>query len=54
MAYYKFTKAILNGDPIDVYNNNMKRDLPTSMILLRGCSSYGIKRRRPMKINIYS
>jgi UDP-glucuronate 4-epimerase len=27
MAYYKFTKAILNGDPIDVYNNgNMKRD----------------------------
>ena len=21
MAYYKFTKAILNGDPIDVYNN---------------------------------
>ena len=27
MAYYKFTKAILNGDPIDVYNNGeMKRD----------------------------
>lgn len=27
MAYYKFTKAILNGDPIDVYNNgDMKRD----------------------------
>ena len=27
MAYYKFTKAILNGNPIDVYNNgNMKRD----------------------------
>ena len=27
MAYYKFTKAILNGDPIDVFNNgNMKRD----------------------------
>ena len=27
MAYYKFTKAILDGDPIDVYNNGeMKRD----------------------------
>lgn len=27
MAYYKFTKAILNGDPIDVYNHGMmKRD----------------------------
>ena len=27
MAYYKFTKAILNGDPIKVYNNgDMKRD----------------------------
>ena len=27
MAYYKFTKAILNDDPIDVYNNGiMKRD----------------------------
>mgnify|MGYP005677909205 CR=1 FL=1 len=27
MAYYKFTKAILSGEPIDVYNNgNMKRD----------------------------
>jgi UDP-glucuronate 4-epimerase len=27
MAYYKFTKAILNGKPIDVYNNgNMNRD----------------------------
>jgi UDP-glucuronate 4-epimerase len=27
MAYYKFTKAILNGDTIDVYNNGfMKRD----------------------------
>jgi UDP-glucuronate 4-epimerase len=27
MAYYKFTKAILNGDTIDVYNNgDMKRD----------------------------
>ena len=27
MAYYKFTKAIDNGDTIDVYNNgNMKRD----------------------------
>ena len=26
MAYYKFTKAIMNGDPIDVYNNgDMKR-----------------------------
>lgn len=28
MALFKFTKAILNGDPIDVYNNgNMSRDL---------------------------
>lgn len=27
MAYYKFTRAILNGEPIDVYNNgHMKRD----------------------------
>ena len=27
MAYYKFTKAILNGDPINVFNNgDMKRD----------------------------
>lgn len=27
MAYYNFTKAILNGEPIDVYNNGvMKRD----------------------------
>lgn len=27
MAYYKFTEAILNGDPIDVYNSGeMKRD----------------------------
>lgn len=27
MAYYKFTKAILDGDPIDVYNNgDMERD----------------------------
>ena len=27
MAYYKFTKAILNDDPIEVYNNGvMKRD----------------------------
>ncbi len=27
MAYFKFTKAILNGEPIDVYNNgNMLRD----------------------------
>jgi len=27
MAYYKFTKAIMNGDPIDVYNNgDMRRD----------------------------
>ena len=27
MAYYKFTKSIMNGDPIDVYNNgDMKRD----------------------------
>lgn len=27
MAYYKFTKAILNGHPIDVYNNgDMRRD----------------------------
>jgi len=27
MAYFKFTRAILNGDPIDVYNNGqMQRD----------------------------
>lgn len=27
MAYFEFAKAILNGDPINVYNNGeMKRD----------------------------
>ena len=37
MALFKFTKAILNGDPIDVYNHgNMGRDFTISMTLLRG------------------
>ena len=27
MAYFKFTKAIIEGDPIDIYNHgNMSRD----------------------------
>ena len=33
MALFKFTKAILNNDPIDVYNNGeMSATLPISMI----------------------
>jgi UDP-glucuronate 4-epimerase len=37
MALYKFTKAIINGDPIDVYNNgNMKRDFTYVTDLVEG------------------
>jgi UDP-glucuronate 4-epimerase len=37
MAYYKFTKAILNGDPIDVYNEgDMKRDFTFIDDIVRG------------------
>ena len=37
MAYYKFTKAIMNGEPIDVYNNgNMKRDFTYIDDIIRG------------------
>ena len=43
MALFKFTKAILNGDPIDVYNHGeMSRDftyiddLVNAMMLLIG------------------
>ncbi len=37
MALFKFTKAILNGDPIDVYNNgDMKRDFTYVTDLVEG------------------
>ena len=37
MAYYKFTKAIINGDPIDVYNKgDMKRDFTYIDDITRG------------------
>ena len=37
MALFKFTKAILNGDPIDVYNDgNMSRDFTYIDDLVRG------------------
>ena len=37
MAYFKFTKSILNGDPIDVYNHGeMKRDFTYIDDIVRG------------------
>ena len=37
MAYYKFTKAILDGDTIDVYNNgDMKRDFTYIDDIIKG------------------
>ena len=37
MALFKFTKAVLNGDPIDVYNHgNMSRDFTYVTDLVRG------------------
>jgi UDP-glucuronate 4-epimerase len=37
MALFKFTKAILNGDPIDVYNHgDMRRDFTYVTDLVRG------------------
>ena len=37
MALFKFTKAVLNGDPIDVYNHgDMKRDFTYVTDLVRG------------------
>jgi UDP-glucuronate 4-epimerase len=37
MALFKFTKAILNGDPIDVYNNgDMRRDFTYVTDLVQG------------------
>ena len=52
MAYYKFTKAILNGDPIDVYNNGvMKRDFTYIDDIVEGVVRVWIRRRRLMKIN---
>ena len=37
MAYYKFTKAIMNGAPIEVYNNgNMRRDFTYIDDIIRG------------------
>ena len=40
MALFKFTKAILNGDPIDVYNNgNMSRDFTYIDDLITGLRS---------------
>ncbi|MDO8882848.1 MAG: NAD-dependent epimerase/dehydratase family protein [Pseudotabrizicola sp.] len=39
MALFKFTKAILNGDPIDVYNHgNMQRDFTYVEDLVEGIS----------------
>lgn len=39
MAYYKFTKSILNGDPIDIYNHgDMFRDFTYVEDLVRGIS----------------
>ncbi len=44
MAYFKFTRAILNGDPIDVYNNGEMRrdftyidDLVSAIVALSDC-----------------
>ena len=37
MALFKFTKSIINDEPIDVFNNgNHTRDFTMLMILLKG------------------
>ena len=44
MAYFKFTSAILNGKPIDVYNHgNMKRDFTFVDDLIEGIARLVIK-----------
>lgn len=54
MAYYKFTKAILNGDPIDVYNNGiMKRDFTYIDDIVEGIVKVIDKIPQP-KLNIFS
>lgn len=54
MAYYKFTKAILNGDPIDVYNNGvMKRDFTYIDDIVEGVVRVMDKTPAPQK-NKYS
>jgi UDP-glucuronate 4-epimerase len=54
MAYYKFTKAILNGDPIDVYNNGvMKRDFTYIDDIVEGVIRVMDKTPTPQK-NKYS
>ena len=54
MAYYKFTKAILNEDPIDLYNNgDMKRDFTYIDDIIEGI--LGVLNKRPEPhVNEYS
>ena len=54
MAYYKFTKAILNGDPIDVYNNGvMKRDFTYIDDIVEGVVRV-MDKTPPPNVNKYS
>jgi UDP-glucuronate 4-epimerase len=54
MAYYKFTKSILNGEPIDVYNNGiMKRDFTYIDDIISGILSV-INATPTSKTNIYT
>jgi UDP-glucuronate 4-epimerase len=54
MAYYKFTKAILNGESIDVYNNGvMKRDFTYIDDIIEGIVRVMDKTPTPNE-NIYS
>lgn len=54
MAYYKFTKAILNGDPINVYNHgDMKRDFTYIDDIVEGVVRVMDKIPQP-QANIYS
>ena len=50
MALFKFTKNILSGNPIDVYNNgNMKRDFTYVSDLVKAI--YLITSKIPLKVN---
>ncbi len=54
MAYYKFTKAIIKGDPIDVYNNGiMQRDFTYIDDIVEGLIRVIEKSPTPLK-NKYS
>jgi len=54
MAYYKFTKAILNGDSIDVYNNgDMERDFTYIDDIVEGVIRVMDKIPQP-QANVYS